>query len=434
MLDDKAREYAARLVPLLGPMGACPRCVMRFVGVSGAEQYSRPQASAWTELCAAIGGEAPAIACPDVSMCCVCMGVLALIDDASAVEGLLEKLGTTTLRSPSFVLEVALPSSIFVRQRGAYLDASATIGREAMPRNDHIIEAKSVLKMQFTDAIARLLGAPRDDKAAHYHVTINVEHRLCDEESRAVVDGTAPSSERGPKRQRAGEASSSSVRSVLKALFEQDCRDRLLRAKLCPPGLASEPCEVTLTTFHDPICIGGRYNKYSRTMPQTPWWLDGEKHGVSSVQEEMQTALLAAYAARSSSFHGSGREDIDVRMLGSGRPFVLELMEPALLECGTEYGTLLPELEARINSSCQSVQVCPRALDAMHERGGTSEAKGGGEGRPAASARACAAAAVSRAVRLPPMVRPHAAPHAAGERPPGGAPEHDRGPRARGRG
>ena len=26
-------------------------------------------------------------------------------------------------------------------------------------------------------------------------------------------------------------------------------------------------------------------------------------------------------------FHSSGREDVDVRMLGSGRPFVLELMD-----------------------------------------------------------------------------------------------------------
>ncbi|MDP3034274.1 MAG: tRNA pseudouridine(54/55) synthase Pus10, partial [Methanobacteriaceae archaeon] len=29
-----------------------------------------------------------------------------------------------------------------------------------------------------------------------------------------------------------------------------------------------------------------------------------------------------------SKFHGAGREDIDVRMLGTGRPFVLEIKEP----------------------------------------------------------------------------------------------------------
>ena len=30
----------------------------------------------------------------------------------------------------------------------------------------------------------------------------------------------------------------------------------------------------------------------------------------------------------SAQLHGSGREDIDVRMLGRGRPFVLELINP----------------------------------------------------------------------------------------------------------
>jgi hypothetical protein len=94
------------------------------------------------------------------------MGVLALIDDAGAVEALLRKLGETALRAPSFVLEVVLPSSVYVRQRGAYLDASASVGRDAMPRNDQITEAKNVLKMQFADAIATQLGAARDDRAA----------------------------------------------------------------------------------------------------------------------------------------------------------------------------------------------------------------------------------------------------------------------------
>ncbi|HDI10128.1 MAG TPA: tRNA pseudouridine(54/55) synthase Pus10, partial [Euryarchaeota archaeon] len=42
--------------------------------------------------------------------------------------------------------------------------------------------------------------------------------------------------------------------------------------------------------------------------------------------------------------HGAGREDIDVRTLGSGRPFILEIKKPKLRKIN------LGELEKRINS------------------------------------------------------------------------------------
>jgi len=38
--------------------------------------------------------------------------------------------------------------------------------------------------------------------------------------------------------------------------------------------------------------------------------------------------VLKATQGSGSKFHGAGREDIDVRMLGKGRPFVLEIKEP----------------------------------------------------------------------------------------------------------
>jgi tRNA pseudouridine synthase 10 len=38
--------------------------------------------------------------------------------------------------------------------------------------------------------------------------------------------------------------------------------------------------------------------------------------------------LLAATEGEKTAFHASGREDIDARMLGTGRPFVLEISKP----------------------------------------------------------------------------------------------------------
>ena len=48
----------------------------------------------------------------------------------------------------------------------------------------------------------------------------------------------------------------------------------------------------------------------------------------NSVEEYVSHPFLKAGQGISSKFHGSGREDIDARMLGTGRPFVIEISEP----------------------------------------------------------------------------------------------------------
>jgi tRNA pseudouridine synthase 10 len=47
-----------------------------------------------------------------------------------------------------------------------------------------------------------------------------------------------------------------------------------------------------------------------------------------SVEELVGTPLLEVTCGAKVSFHASGREDIDARMLGDGRPFVIEVMKP----------------------------------------------------------------------------------------------------------
>jgi tRNA pseudouridine synthase 10 len=46
------------------------------------------------------------------------------------------------------------------------------------------------------------------------------------------------------------------------------------------------------------------------------------------VEELVSKPLLEAAEAEKTAFHASGREDIDARMLGSGRPFVVEVSKP----------------------------------------------------------------------------------------------------------
>jgi tRNA pseudouridine synthase 10 len=95
---------------------------------------------------------------------------------------------------------------------------------------------------------------------------------------------------------------------------------------------------VTLTVM--PLYFRGRYRKLDRTLPQTRWpcracqGVGCDRCGgtgktyPTSVEELVAAPFLAATGGEGTRFHGMGREDIDARMLGRGRPFVLEIRRP----------------------------------------------------------------------------------------------------------
>lgn len=96
--------------------------------------------------------------------------------------------------------------------------------------------------------------------------------------------------------------------------------------------------EVVVTTSN--LFLYGRYRKLDRTIPQTRWPCrsckgsgcdqcdnTGQQYR-ASVESLVSRVPVAAFAAEESAFHGAGREDIDALMLGTGRPFVLEIKKP----------------------------------------------------------------------------------------------------------
>ncbi len=108
-------------------------------------------------------------------------------------------------------------------------------------------------------------------------------------------------------------------------------------------------CDLTRDAVElqvNPVFYLGRYRKLERGVAQTEWQCydcggagsvegsDCETCGGSgcvvddSVEEYVAPAFLDATDGGEAVFHGAGREDVDARMLGSGRPFVLEVKHP----------------------------------------------------------------------------------------------------------
>ena len=90
----------------------------------------------------------------------------------------------------------------------------------------------------------------------------------------------------------------------------------------------------------NPLFVAGRYRKLVRDIPQSKWFCSNcrgrgcpqcggtGKMYPDSVEELSSKPLLEATQGEKTAFHASGREDIDARMLGTGRPFVIEISKP----------------------------------------------------------------------------------------------------------
>jgi len=100
------------------------------------------------------------------------------------------------------------------------------------------------------------------------------------------------------------------------------------------------PFEERLSIQVNPIYIGGRYRKLVRGIPQSRWlcskcrgkgcercnWTG--KMYPESVEEFIGEPIRQQAEGEDIALHGAGREDIDARMLGRGRPFVIEVKKP----------------------------------------------------------------------------------------------------------
>ncbi len=90
----------------------------------------------------------------------------------------------------------------------------------------------------------------------------------------------------------------------------------------------------------NPLYIAGRYRKLTRGIPQSKWTCiecggkgcprcNGTgKMYPESVEEIIAGPTLQKTTGEEASLHAAGREDIDARMLGRGRPFVIEVKKP----------------------------------------------------------------------------------------------------------
>ncbi|KAI3460441.1 hypothetical protein Pfo_017104 [Paulownia fortunei] len=113
-----------------------------------------------------------------------------------------------------------------------------------------------------------------------------------------------------------------------------------------PLERVNQCCSLIFQCCKTSIYVGGRYLKllflmrYYRNVSQTGWIIDDER------MEIVGGNILPICQGDTYKFHAAGREDIDVRMLGAGRPFLVEIQNARQFPSDV----LIKDIEMKINN------------------------------------------------------------------------------------
>ncbi|KAF9177521.1 putative tRNA pseudouridine synthase Pus10 [Haplosporangium sp. Z 767] len=335
-------------IDVLFTLACCGRCMLRFLGVRDYEIYALSSSEiknilnqARTEPMSTSTTQTEADESVLEPVCIACVGIVQYAEDY--VDLLVERIRTEGYVSKTFNMNVTLPSStllrnhciaIYLRQKLASRSIDQVDIKEAFKLLiSWPLEVLTGMTLDFSSELRMQVSMEHDEtKGTHLFLTKIKESGLVVKSKRenrktvVVGDGRA---------------------NIVKAL-ENVSDEVFVHGGHVPPAAVVTrpqlgPIEITRTSIY----VGGRYLKYSRDVSQTPWAIGTTVLAELSVSGIVCDTLKKAFRADDFKFVTAGREDANVRMLGNGRPFYMELINPRIPSLPHEK---IKELEAEINA------------------------------------------------------------------------------------
>ncbi|KAM6367818.1 tRNA pseudouridine synthase Pus10 isoform 5-T11 [Alca torda] len=287
-----------------------------------------------------------------VKVCNVCLGILQEFCEADFVKKVCQKVNSADYQFTSFVFSVSLPPQLSVRERAAWLLVKQEMGKLGLPlAKDDVVQLKEAYKWIIHPQLSEELGVPADGKSL-FEVSVVFAHPETEEECRFLRTLSQPGEVLQvsfwvgfpsvasaishlsscsytitcratacpdcfkPAKNKQSVFTRMAVIKALEKIKEED----FLKHFPWPPSSPKNLCvALEIQCNNGAVFVAGRYNKYSRNLPQTPWIIDGERKLESSVEELISEHLMAEFKADSFNFSSSGREDVDVRTLGNAQ-------------------------------------------------------------------------------------------------------------------
>ncbi|KAF9174838.1 putative tRNA pseudouridine synthase Pus10 [Mortierella sp. AD011] len=335
-------------ISALASISCCGRCMLRFLGVRDFEIYALSSNEIKNILAANNTTSTPPITSIEKPMetdlepiCIACVGTVQHAEDF--VNEIVERITKEKYITKTFNMNVTLPTSTLIRNHsvGIYLNEKLP----NFPKNQ--VDIKEIFKLLISWPIERQTGLTLDfSSELRMHVSIKHEETKDDhiflstmKESGLVIK---------------------TKRENRKIITVGDGRHHVVKALTCvsdsrfasvgsvpPKPVSTKPELESIEMMRDSVYLGGRYLKFSRDVSQTPWSVGTTVLAELSVSGIVCDAIKSAYRADDYKFVTAGREDANVRMLGNGRPFYMEMINPRIPSLPSE---TIKEIETHINT------------------------------------------------------------------------------------
>ncbi|TMW96275.1 hypothetical protein EJD97_007644 [Solanum chilense] len=398
LLREAVHALPVSAVKDLWSIGACVRCIFRLFGLHEL-MCSHPSLSIskWCDILEDVmrnkdgefNEQSHQERSRETNFCKICLGILQFLyyddtgtllkkysaDDFAVVISELVKQQYQQI--DSFSLEVSLPSVVTENDQAVWLYMKNKYRHELWFQEKaecQFISTKDIFKLLVINPLQRLLGVKSTQSSFRVRLTYSHSDALTRDD---VQEGNG-----GNKRRKTGftgdlKTTGESVTPHVES-FDSNIVDGDGLTKVCPKEAqdlscnnlmakldkVGKPCSLAIHCCRSSTYIGGRYLKYSRNVSQTRWVIDDERMGEASVEEIIGGAILPIFQGDNYKFHAAGREDIDVRMLGTGRPFLVEIQNARQVPSEA----LIKEIEKKINS-LESQYVRVKNLRAVGSQG-----------------------------------------------------------------
>lgn len=287
----------------------------------------------------------------DSHVCVVCLGILQGLCGTTQAIKIAEAVKAGNYEFDTLVLSVSLPAQLCVREHSCWLYVKKEVREKGLVLDkDDVIQVKEAFKWIMQGMVTKELGGIAVvTKVSPFEVSVEFTHPETDADCHFLA-ATCPDCFKPTKNKQ----SVFTRMAVVKAL-EKIPDAKFLKHYPCPPTQPTSSCSPReVQCLHVSVFVAGRYNKFCRSLPQTPWVIDGERRMESSVEELIAAPILSAFRADGFNFSSSGREDVDVRTLGNGRPFAMELLNPHKSRFSKEQ---MKQLQETINQSSDKIKV-----------------------------------------------------------------------------
>ncbi|KAH6568874.1 hypothetical protein BASA62_005241 [Batrachochytrium salamandrivorans] len=373
-----------QIIGLLVDVGCCFRCVLRFLGNRHALTHESMPVHilpAVVQQCGPTAAGRTAIALEGVGAVFTTSTLVdaaenGLVENAlGANDGLLadNPSGSTHIGIPKY--RIACLPQLSIRQRSISLmieEALAATGTLCTVSSDTnavdkdtptapkaiptAIDVKEILKYLVSNAFARSSGMTYDGES-QLSLRLHLEHPSTSTDFMFLTE--IPHAKFDIKKSRRKGVviyTGASIDKISKAVSLSTYEDFKKHAQIPPPAVEQHPTISELDFEHSQIYIAGRYCKLQRGISNSPWVIGGKRLTEHSVEELIGSHIDKFFDAGCHKFSSAGREDADVLMLGTGRPFYFELINPRRSIASESE---LADLQRLINSSnIDMVSVC----------------------------------------------------------------------------